>query len=84
MPEPNFVSMAWVPESEQSEEEDDDKVYLFFSETAVEFDSYSKLVVPRVARVCKVSDNHEQQFLSGSSCASLCLALRGNVLSLCP
>lgn len=53
--EPNFVSMTWVPESEQSKDGDDDKVYLFFSETAVEFDSYNKLVVPRVARVCKVT-----------------------------
>uniref|UniRef100_A0A1A8UHI3 Semaphorin-1A n=1 Tax=Nothobranchius furzeri TaxID=105023 RepID=A0A1A8UHI3_NOTFU len=51
--EPKFVSMAWVPESVQSATGDDDKVYLFFTETAVEFDCYNKLVVPRVARVCK-------------------------------
>ncbi|MEQ2193823.1 hypothetical protein XENOCAPTIV_015288 [Xenoophorus captivus] len=51
--DPNFVSMAWMPESVQSEDGDDDKVYLFFSETAVEFDCYRKLVVSRVARVCK-------------------------------
>lgn len=54
MPEPNFVSMAQMPESEMSEQGDDDKVYLFFSETAVECDCYNKLVVSRVARVCKV------------------------------
>ncbi|KAM4728520.1 semaphorin-4E isoform 1-T2 [Anableps anableps] len=51
--DPNFVSMAWMPESEQSKDGDDDKVYLFFSETAVEFDCYNKLGVSRVARVCK-------------------------------
>lgn len=51
--DPNFVSMASMPESEKSEDGDDDKVYLFFSETAVEFDCYSKLGVSRVARVCK-------------------------------
>uniref|UniRef100_A0A3Q1GV07 Semaphorin-1A n=1 Tax=Acanthochromis polyacanthus TaxID=80966 RepID=A0A3Q1GV07_9TELE len=51
--EPNFVSMAQMPESDKSEEGDDDKVYLFFSETAVECDCYNKLVVSRVARVCK-------------------------------
>uniref|UniRef100_A0A1A8HFE9 Semaphorin 4e n=1 Tax=Nothobranchius korthausae TaxID=1143690 RepID=A0A1A8HFE9_9TELE len=45
--------MAWVPESVESAAGDDDKVYLFFTETAVEFDCYNKLVVPRVARVCK-------------------------------
>lgn len=51
--EPNFVSMAQMPESELTEVGDDDKVYLFFSETAVECDCYNKLVVSRVARVCK-------------------------------
>lgn len=56
MPEPNFVSMAEMPESEMSAEGDDDKVYLFFSETAVECDCYNKLVVSRVARVCKVKE----------------------------
>ncbi len=52
--EPTFVSMTEMPESEMSAEGDDDKVYLFFSETAVECDCYNKLVVSRVARVCKV------------------------------
>ncbi|XP_044074213.1 semaphorin-4E isoform X2 [Siniperca chuatsi] len=51
--EPNFVSMVQMPESKMSAEGDDDKVYLFFSETAVECDCYNKLVVSRVARVCK-------------------------------
>lgn len=54
MPEPTFVSMAQMQESKESESGDDDKVYLFFSETAVECDCYNKLVVSRVARVCKV------------------------------
>lgn len=51
--EPHFVSMAHMPESVNSDSGDDDKVYLFFSETAVECDCYNKLVVSRVARVCK-------------------------------
>ncbi|XP_033505473.1 semaphorin-4E isoform X2 [Epinephelus lanceolatus] len=51
--EPTFVSMAQMPESDLSNMGDDDKVYLFFSETAVECDCYNKLVVSRVARVCK-------------------------------
>ena len=55
-PEPTFVSMTQMPESEMSAEGDDDKVYLFFSETAVEYDCYNKLVVSRVARVCKVKE----------------------------
>ncbi|XP_061461903.1 semaphorin-4A-like [Rhineura floridana] len=32
---------------------DDDKVYFFFGETAKEFDFFEKLIVSRVARVCK-------------------------------
>ncbi|NWS62806.1 SEM4C protein, partial [Chunga burmeisteri] len=32
---------------------DDDKVYFFFSERAVEYDCYAEQVVARVARVCK-------------------------------
>ncbi|KAL6468183.1 hypothetical protein MHYP_G00238600 [Metynnis hypsauchen] len=51
--EPNFIGVEHVAEGQQSPEGDDDKIYLFFSETAVEYDSYSKMEVSRVARVCK-------------------------------
>ncbi|TKS74762.1 Semaphorin-4E Semaphorin-7 [Collichthys lucidus] len=51
--EPNFVYMDFVRESLDSPDGDDDKVYLFFSENAMEYDFYSKVAVPRVARVCK-------------------------------
>lgn len=51
--EPNFIHMAHIPEGERSPEGDDDKIYLFFTETAVEYDSYSKVHVSRIARVCK-------------------------------
>ncbi|XP_068175674.1 semaphorin-4E [Antennarius striatus] len=51
--EPNFVYMDFVGESLDSPDGDDDKVYLFFSENAMEYDFYSKVAVSRVARVCK-------------------------------
>lgn len=51
--EPIFVSMAHISESVNSNIGDDNKVYLFFSEMAVECDCYNKLMVSRVARVCK-------------------------------
>ncbi|KAJ0065437.1 hypothetical protein NL108_010438, partial [Boleophthalmus pectinirostris] len=51
--EPNFVYMDFVEESVDSPDGDDDKVYLFFSENAMEYDFYSKVTVSRVARVCK-------------------------------
>ncbi|XP_078412189.1 semaphorin-4E-like [Cetorhinus maximus] len=51
--EPNFVHLDVVRENEDTADGDDDKIYLFFSETAVEFEFYNKLVVSRIARVCK-------------------------------
>ncbi|NXY22594.1 SEM4C protein, partial [Atrichornis clamosus] len=52
--EPHFVASAFVAESAGSSSGDDDKVYFFFSERAVEYDCYAEQVVARVARVCKV------------------------------
>jgi len=52
--EPNFIYMDFVGESFDSPDGDDDKVYMFFSENAMEYDFYSKVAVSRVARVCKV------------------------------
>ncbi|KAB5528739.1 hypothetical protein PHYPO_G00143650 [Pangasianodon hypophthalmus] len=51
--EPNFVGSALVRESRNSREGDDDKIYFFFSERAVELDCDGDLTVARVARVCK-------------------------------
>ncbi|MCI4390806.1 hypothetical protein PGIGA_G00127150 [Pangasianodon gigas] len=51
--EPIFIGMKHVAEGKENPEGDDDKIYLFFSEIAVEYDSYTKLEVSRVARVCK-------------------------------
>ncbi|KAJ7305233.1 hypothetical protein JRQ81_011144 [Phrynocephalus forsythii] len=51
--EPHFVGSAFVQESKDSEKGDDDKVYFFFSERAVEYTCDSDQVVARVARVCK-------------------------------
>lgn len=57
--------MAHIREGESNPEGDDDKLYLFFSETAVEYDSYTKMDVSRVARVCKVNSH---LILSHMSC----------------
>uniref|UniRef100_A0A669Q9X6 Sema domain-containing protein n=1 Tax=Phasianus colchicus TaxID=9054 RepID=A0A669Q9X6_PHACC len=51
--EPSFVGMEIVPESEFSPDGDDDKIYVFFTETAVEFEFYDKILVSRIARICK-------------------------------
>ncbi|XP_053725829.1 semaphorin-4C [Synchiropus splendidus] len=51
--EPDFVGSALVRESSGSKNGDDDKIYFFFSERALELDCDTELTVARVARVCK-------------------------------
>ncbi|XP_053906283.1 semaphorin-4E-like [Cuculus canorus] len=51
--EPSFVHMELVHESESNPNGDDDKIYVFFTETAVEFEFYDKLLVSRIARICR-------------------------------
>ncbi|XP_051284459.1 semaphorin-4F [Dicentrarchus labrax] len=52
--DPEFVSSAFIEQSADSNPSgDDDKIYFFFTEVAKEYDLYTKVKVPRVARVCK-------------------------------
>lgn len=44
-----------IQKSPDGTEGDDDKVYFFFTEVSVEYEFVFKLMIPRVARVCKVS-----------------------------
>ncbi|KAL0977953.1 hypothetical protein UPYG_G00163740 [Umbra pygmaea] len=48
--EPEFVGSFSIPDTHS---EDDDKVYFFFKETAVESNQWDRRVYSRVARVCK-------------------------------
>lgn len=53
--DPEFVSSAFIQEDEKNNPTgEDDKMYFFFTEVAKEYDLYTKIKVPRVARVCKV------------------------------
>lgn len=58
--EPDFVGSTLVRESGGSKDGDDDKIYFFFSERALELDCDTELVVARVARVCKVTRDLKQ------------------------
>ncbi|KAJ8007828.1 hypothetical protein DPEC_G00098250 [Dallia pectoralis] len=52
--DPEFVSSAFIQQDENNNPTgDDDKIYFFFTEVAKEYDLYTKVKVPRVARVCK-------------------------------
>uniref|UniRef100_UPI00398F5189 semaphorin-4D-like n=2 Tax=Pristiophorus japonicus TaxID=55135 RepID=UPI00398F5189 len=51
--EPNFIYSDVIRESENNLDGRDDKVYFFFTEVSVEYEFNSRLLVPRIARVCK-------------------------------
>ncbi|XP_042770148.1 semaphorin-4D isoform X1 [Panthera leo] len=51
--EPNFVFADVIRESPDGTDSGDDRVYFFFTEVAVEYEFVFKLMIPRVARVCK-------------------------------
>lgn len=51
LPEPEFISSFSIPDTRSL---DDDKLYFFFKERAVEASQWDKRVYSRVARVCKV------------------------------
>ncbi|XP_005166611.1 semaphorin-4F isoform X1 [Danio rerio] len=52
--DPEFISSAFIQEDAKNNPTgEDDKIYFFFTEVAKEYDLYTKVKVPRVARVCK-------------------------------
>lgn len=51
-PEPKFMKVFWIPESENP---DDDKIYFFFRESAVEASqALGRRSVSRVGQICRV------------------------------
>ncbi|XP_066474536.1 semaphorin-4D isoform X2 [Tiliqua scincoides] len=51
--EPNFVFADVIRADSYNPDGDDDKVYFFFTEVSVEYEFLGKLMIPRIARVCK-------------------------------
>uniref|UniRef100_A0ACB8ER74 Semaphorin-4D n=1 Tax=Sphaerodactylus townsendi TaxID=933632 RepID=A0ACB8ER74_9SAUR len=51
--EPNFIFADVVRADPDNADEEDDKVYFFFTEVSVEYEFLGKLMIPRIARVCK-------------------------------
>nr|XP_020741777.1 semaphorin-4D isoform X2 [Odocoileus virginianus texanus] len=51
--EPSFVFADVVRETPEGEDLGDDRVYFFFTEVSVEYEFVFKLMIPRIARVCK-------------------------------
>ncbi|XP_032395794.1 semaphorin-4D isoform X5 [Etheostoma spectabile] len=51
--EPSFVFADVISEGSNRVDGEDDKIYYFFTEVSVEYEFFGKLLIPRVARVCK-------------------------------
>ncbi|XP_068190691.1 semaphorin-4D isoform X4 [Antennarius striatus] len=51
--EPSFVFADVIREGPNRVDGEDDKIYFFFTEVSVEYEFFGKLLIPRVARVCK-------------------------------
>ncbi|XP_072309302.1 semaphorin-4D isoform X2 [Eucyclogobius newberryi] len=51
--EPSFVFADVIREGRNEAAGEDDKIYFFFTEVSVEYEFFGKLLIPRVARVCK-------------------------------
>ncbi|XP_054842213.1 semaphorin-4D isoform X2 [Eublepharis macularius] len=51
--EPNFIFADVIRADPDNADEDDDKIYFFFTEVSVEYEFLGKLMIPRIARVCK-------------------------------
>ncbi|XP_050186119.1 semaphorin-4D isoform X5 [Myiozetetes cayanensis] len=51
--EPNFVFADVIRADQNSTDGEDDKIYFFFTEVSVEYECIGKLMIPRIARVCK-------------------------------
>ncbi|XP_077200615.1 semaphorin-4D isoform X2 [Paroedura picta] len=54
--EPNFIFADVIrtdPDNTDDDDDDDDKIYFFFTEVSVEYEFLGKLMIPRIARVCK-------------------------------
>ncbi|XP_004691629.1 PREDICTED: semaphorin-4F isoform X1 [Condylura cristata] len=49
---PAFVAAVALSPAEWGDEDGDDEIYFFFTETSRVFDTYESIKVPRVARVC--------------------------------
>uniref|UniRef100_A0A3Q2U163 Semaphorin 4D n=1 Tax=Fundulus heteroclitus TaxID=8078 RepID=A0A3Q2U163_FUNHE len=51
--EPSFVFADVIRAGKHRVDGEDDKIYYFFTEVSVEYEFFGKLLIPRVARVCK-------------------------------
>ncbi|XP_063769768.1 semaphorin-4D isoform X2 [Pseudophryne corroboree] len=51
--EPIFVHSDVIRAPQNNPDGEDDKVYFFFNEVSVEYEFFNKLLIPRIARVCK-------------------------------
>lgn len=66
--------------AELGDEDGDDEIFFFFTETSRVLDSYERIKVPRVARVCAVRSLSWLAVIS--QCLAFCLCLLGSLVLL--
>lgn len=76
-PAPAFVAAVALSPADWGDEDGDDEIYFFFTETSRAFDSYERIKVPRVARVCAVRPPSRLSVCHLLLCLSSCLFLSG-------
>lgn len=56
IPDPRFLGIHLIPESDNPE---DDKIFLFFKENAMDGEHTGKATISRIGQLCKVSSHTE-------------------------
>lgn len=56
VPDPRFVGIHLIPESDNPE---DDKIFLFFKENAMDGEHTGKATISRIGQLCKVTSHTE-------------------------
>ncbi len=68
--DPRFIGVSLIPESDNPE---DDKIFLFFKENAMDGEHTGKATIARIGQLCKVTTHthtHANKYLL--TCVSVC------------
>lgn len=60
-PDPRFIGVNLIPESDNPE---DDKIFLFFKENAMDGEHTGKATIARIGQLCKVTTHTQTKILT--------------------
>lgn len=76
-PDPRFIGVNLIPESDNPE---DDKIFLFFKENAMDGEHTGKATIARIGQLCKVTAHTQSEATSSITCVHGSSTVCGNVL----